>query len=160
MFTTSLLITSENRAKCYFPLVGESNFDSWLYCESLKYSRKCRNFVTLFCPQQKIYIYHVVLHFVVCWYYVWSLWYIAEKMPNNSDGEESLRDPYRDDPAWQDWHADAVDVQGGPDDSSSEEEDDESGAPNPIVFPETCVCLQCRSSNTFCRCETIFHSSE
>jgi hypothetical protein len=42
-------------------------------------------------------------------------------MADNSD-EESLRDPYRDDPKWEPWHADAVDVVGGPDDDSSSEE--------------------------------------
>lgn len=31
--------------------------------------------------------------------------------PSEDEFKEILRDPYRDDPQWQPWHADAVDVQ-------------------------------------------------
>jgi hypothetical protein len=65
-------------------------------------------------------------------------------MAENVDSEEALRDPYRDDPVWQPWHSEAVDVQGGPDDSTSEDEDDRFGAPNSVMLPETCICMQCR----------------
>jgi hypothetical protein len=83
----------------------------------------------------------VKINLALCMKYMIS----CRKMAENSDCEEALRDPYRDDPTWQDWHAHAVDVQGGPDDSSSEDDDDESGGPNGTILPETCVCLQCRS---------------
>jgi hypothetical protein len=44
----------------------------------------------------------------------------------------------------EDWHAELVDVQGGPSDTSSEDEDDEFGSANSITLPEACVCQQCR----------------
>lgn len=43
-------------------------------------------------------------------------------MADYSDFEDCLRDPYRDDPKWEPWHANAVDVVGGPADESSSEE--------------------------------------
>jgi hypothetical protein len=44
------------------------------------------------------------------------------RMADYSDFEDCLRDPYRDDPKWEPWHANAVDVVGGPADESSSEE--------------------------------------
>jgi hypothetical protein len=48
----------------------------------------------------------------------------------------------RDDPYWEDWHSEAVDIQGGVSASSSEEDDELSGVS--VVLPETCVCQHCR----------------
>jgi hypothetical protein len=55
----------------------------------------------------------------------------------------------RDDPEWEPWHAEAVDVQGGPEESSSSDEDEgDYGGLTPVTLPENCVCEQCRFDET------------
>jgi len=61
---------------------------------------------------------------------------------SDSDTEVDLTDPYRDDPEWREWHALAVDVQGGPDEETSSEEED--GDENTVSLPKDCVCQTCR----------------
>jgi hypothetical protein len=61
---------------------------------------------------------------------------------SDSDSEVDLTDPYRDDPEWREWHALAVDVQGGPDEETSSEEED--GDENTVSLPKDCVCQTCR----------------
>jgi hypothetical protein len=62
---------------------------------------------------------------------------------SDSDHEQSVNNPYRDDPDWAPWHAEAVDVQGGPDDDTSSDEE-ESDLEVAVSLPETCVCKHCR----------------
>jgi len=56
---------------------------------------------------------------------------------------EAMKDPYRDDPMWEDWHANAYGVQGGAYDCSSSESEDEMTL-QPVTLPTTCVCQHCR----------------
>jgi hypothetical protein len=63
---------------------------------------------------------------------------------DKSEYEAAVRNPYRDDPVWEDWHAQAYGVQGGVDDTSSSESEDESGDSQPVILPSTCLCQQCR----------------
>jgi hypothetical protein len=68
-------------------------------------------------------------------------------MSDNDEKDEyeaAMRNPYRDDPVWEDWHAQAYGVQGGADDSSSSESEDETGDCQPIILPTTCICQLCR----------------
>jgi hypothetical protein len=58
--------------------------------------------------------------------------------------EEAMRNPYRDDPVWEDWHSQAYGVQGGLDDTSSSESEDETINMQPVTLPSTCVCQHCR----------------
>jgi hypothetical protein len=60
----------------------------------------------------------------------------------DDDYSSVMKNPYRDDPVWEDWHATACGVQGGADDISSSESEEEGG--EPVVLPTTCVCSQCR----------------
>jgi hypothetical protein len=62
---------------------------------------------------------------------------------SDSDNEEPTKDPYRDDPDWAPWHAEAVDVQGGPDDNTSSDEDEQCVEAS-VTFPENCICQCCR----------------
>ena len=61
----------------------------------------------------------------------------------DDDYSSVMKNPYRDDPVWEDWHATACGVQGGAEDISSSESEEEGG--EPVVLPTTCVCSQCRS---------------
>jgi hypothetical protein len=61
----------------------------------------------------------------------------------DDDYSSVMKNPYRDDPGWEDWHATACGVQGGAEDISSSESEEEGG--EPVVLPTTCVCSQCRS---------------
>jgi hypothetical protein len=54
-------------------------------------------------------------------------------MPSEAEFKEILRNPYRDDPPWQEWA----------DEESSSEDDDVTESSN-ITLPETCVCQLCR----------------
>ncbi len=63
-------------------------------------------------------------------------------MDADSD-EGNQRDPYRDDPTWQSWHANACDVQGGKAGESSSDDDD-TNSDIPLVLPNKCVCKHCR----------------
>ncbi len=56
--------------------------------------------------------------------------------------EEARRNPYRDDPQWEPWHAEAVDVQGGAEDESSSGSESEIDAS--LDLPEICICQHCR----------------
>ncbi len=72
--------------------------------------------------------------------------FLLSDMENDSDSESEvdLTDPYRDDPDWREWHALAVDVQGGQEEeeeTSSEEDDD---AEITVSLPKDCVCQNCR----------------
>lgn len=58
--------------------------------------------------------------------------------------EEAMRNPYRDDPVWEDWHSQAYGVQGGLDDTSSSESEDETINMQPVTLPSSCVCQHCR----------------
>jgi hypothetical protein len=60
------------------------------------------------------------------------------------DIEAVVNNPYRDDPVWEDWHAQAADVQGGVDDESSSDEEDGPGENAYNSLPEHCVCQNCR----------------
>ena len=60
----------------------------------------------------------------------------------DDDYSSVMKNPYRDDPVWEDWHATACGVQGGAEDISSSESEEEGG--EPVVLPTTCVCSQCR----------------
>jgi hypothetical protein len=64
---------------------------------------------------------------------------------DNTDYEEAMRNPYRDDPVWEAWHSQANGVQGGVEDSSTSESDEENGGLQSVDLPTTCVCQQCRS---------------
>jgi len=57
--------------------------------------------------------------------------------------KEILKNPYRDDPQWEESDAYAVDAQGGPDEESSSEEED-SEAVGAVTLPADCVCQHCR----------------
>jgi hypothetical protein len=61
----------------------------------------------------------------------------------NFDYESTMQNPYRDDPEWEPWHAEAVDVQGGPDEDSSSGSDDEDELRVDVKLPETCICQCC-----------------
>ncbi len=63
----------------------------------------------------------------------------------DSDSDFCAEDPYRYDPPWEERHANAVDVQGGPDadTSSGSDSEDESKGPN-ITLPDSCICANCR----------------
>jgi hypothetical protein len=61
----------------------------------------------------------------------------------DDDYSSVMKNPYRDDPVWEDWHATACGVQGGAEDISSSESEEEGV--EPVVLPTTCVCSQCRS---------------
>jgi hypothetical protein len=63
---------------------------------------------------------------------------------SDSDLETVLNDPYRDDPVWEDWHAQAVDVQGGAEEETSSEDEVEAEGMSNISLPEHCVCHNCR----------------
>ncbi len=67
-------------------------------------------------------------------------------MENDSDSESEvdLTDPYRDDPDWREWHALAVDVQGGPEEETSSGEDDDAESTSIVSLPKDCVCQNCR----------------
>jgi hypothetical protein len=54
-------------------------------------------------------------------------------MPSEAEFKEILRNPYRDDPPWQEWA----------DEESSSDDDDVTESSN-ITLPETCVCQLCR----------------
>jgi hypothetical protein len=43
------------------------------------------------------------------------------------DYSEVMKNPYRDDPVWEDWHETACGVQGGAEDSRSSSESEEEG---------------------------------
>ncbi len=61
----------------------------------------------------------------------------------DDDYSSVMKNPYRDDPVWEDWHAIACGVQGGAEDISSSESEEEGG--EPVVLLTTCLCSQCRS---------------
>jgi hypothetical protein len=63
---------------------------------------------------------------------------------SDSDIEAAVNNPYRDDPIWEDWHAQAIDVQGGADDESSSAEEEGPLGSCQITLPEHCVCKNCR----------------
>jgi hypothetical protein len=62
----------------------------------------------------------------------------------SDDDHETMRNPYRDDPVWEDWHSQANGVQGGADDSSTSESEDENARSQTVNLPTTCVCQHCR----------------
>ena len=66
-------------------------------------------------------------------------------MDSDTD-EENVKDPYRDDPVWQTWHANACDVQGGADGESTSEDDDGDDSVS-LNLPGKCVCERCRLVN-------------
>ncbi len=63
---------------------------------------------------------------------------------SDSDIEAAVNNPDRDDPIWEDWHAQALDVQGGADDKSSSAEEEGPLGSCQISLPEHCVCKNCR----------------
>jgi hypothetical protein len=58
--------------------------------------------------------------------------------------EVAKRNPYRDDPVWEDWHSQAYGVQGGADDSSSSDSEDETADTEAVTLPTSCICQHCR----------------
>jgi hypothetical protein len=71
-------------------------------------------------------------------------------MSSDSENEVNFQDPYRFDPAWEEMHAKAVDVQGGPEDESSDStdfEDEHGGSVKTLALPDICVCENCRYVN-------------
>jgi hypothetical protein len=66
------------------------------------------------------------------------------QMDSDTDFESNLNNPYRDDPEWEPWHAQAVDVHGGPDEDSSSDSDEGDALGGDFTLPETCVCQCCR----------------
>lgn len=67
---------------------------------------------------------------------------------SDEDSDNDMRDPYRDDLVWEDWHAQAHGVQGGVDDSSSSESEDANSDFVPVTLPTTCLCQHCRLACT------------
>ncbi len=55
------------------------------------------------------------------------------------DYSEVMKNPYRDDPVWEDWQETACGVQGGAEDSRSSSESEEEGD-QPVALPTTCEC--------------------
>jgi hypothetical protein len=78
---------------------------------------------------------------------------------DNDKYEEVTRNPYRDDPVWEDWNSRAYGVQGGADDSSSSESEDETADVLPVSLPSSCVCKQCRLVFTVIRDRCIIVES-
>ena len=72
-------------------------------------------------------------------------------MSSDSENEVNFTDPYRYDPGWEEHHAKAVDVRGGPDDESTSESDfeDAEGGRVELSLPDVCVCQNCRFVHFF-----------
>jgi hypothetical protein len=66
---------------------------------------------------------------------------------SDSDVETWMKDPYCDDPLWEPWHANAIDVQGGADDDTGTSSGDEVELARVSVssLTENCVCQRCRN---------------
>jgi hypothetical protein len=73
---------------------------------------------------------------------------------SETDFRNILKNPYCDDPQWQEWHANATDVQGGADDDTTTEEEEEEmeeegaegveGGVQLASLPGKCICGHCR----------------
>jgi hypothetical protein len=81
--------------------------------------------------------------------YLKQLLLVTEMTEDSSDSDTAawVKDPYCDDPVWEPWHANAIDVKGGADDDTGTSSEDEIKSAGVFVgsLPENCVCQNCRN---------------